>query len=433
MVARTSAAPVLPLIWLGVGFGLGGMLMLKKKYRNGKVFIIPFLIIFLVFPMSVTIVSCSDDDTATVSSDSTSSDNSQTGSINSTSSDSSQSGSTDSTSSAGSQSSSAGSLYTETFDNLGISSSSYTDGNFTGTASVNWTYTEARGDQTLDGKAICLAKDTTAKLTGTLPAGCGDLSFKFKQTFSTAVNFSVYINDQLKQTVSSGTEDTVSFTLNTEGFVKVEIRQNSGGGQVTIDSISWNNYGTAPSSSSGSSQNSSDSSTASSDSSTASSDASSSSASVLTVSVADIETSYTAVKIPLGDPNGKQYLLIENKQKTAGTWTEYLPGSGLLITHIHDDVTAAFWNANEVNDGATRIHGVNIIEADNNGELWTSSGYGESTDLFAGRSYNNTTSPKPFYYTGTSTEWNTSGKVDSTVQINNISASGSTMTFDFSN
>ncbi|HPH03038.1 MAG TPA: hypothetical protein PK297_08780, partial [Spirochaetota bacterium] len=66
------------------------------------------------------------------------------------------------------------------------------------------------------------------------------------------------------------------------------------------------------------------------------------------VSLDDIETSHTAIKIPLGDSQGKQYYLVENKRRITGTWTEYLPGDGLLICHIHDGVTAAYLSSNAV-------------------------------------------------------------------------------------
>lgn len=158
------------------------------------------------------------------------------------------------------------------------------------------------------------------------------------------------------------------------------------------------------------------------------------------VSLGDIEVSHTAIKIPLGDPAGKQYYLIENKVKTAGTWTAYLPGSGLIISHIHDAVVDAYIGGNAVNDNSpdggttkqARIHGVNIVEADNNGQLWNPDAPCVAADYFQSRSFTPATAPKTFYYTATATPWSPSGKADSKVYIENISAAGSTMTFTYS-
>ncbi len=160
------------------------------------------------------------------------------------------------------------------------------------------------------------------------------------------------------------------------------------------------------------------------------------------VSLENIEVSHTAIKIPLGDPAGKQYYLIENKVKTAGTWTAYLPGSGLIISHIHEAVVDAYIGGNAVNDNSpdggttkqARIHGVTIVEADNNGQLWNPdlTDPCRAADYFQSRSFTPATAPKTFYYTATATPWSPSGKADSKVYIENISAAGSTMTFTYS-
>lgn len=157
-------------------------------------------------------------------------------------------------------------------------------------------------------------------------------------------------------------------------------------------------------------------------------------------SLADIETSHTAVKIALGDPAGKQYYLLENKVVIAGTWTAYLPGSGLLISHIHQSLIDAYLSANAVNDNSNdggtskvvRIHGVNIVEADNGSQLWAEEGTAAASDLFKSRSFTPETSPKTQYYTATASPWSPSGKANSKVYIENISVAGPTMTFDYS-
>jgi M6 family metalloprotease-like protein len=159
---------------------------------------------------------------------------------------------------------------------------------------------------------------------------------------------------------------------------------------------------------------------------------SSSTSAVTQVSLSDIEETREAIMIPLGDPAGKQYYLVENKVVKNGTWTQYFPGSGLLITHIHDAVISAKIDLNTVNDGASRIHGVNIVEADNGNHLWSGVNDGRAADLFQNRRFDPNQSPSTFYYTGTSPNWLASGKAASKVYLN-IGAAGQTMTFTYEN
>jgi M6 family metalloprotease-like protein len=168
-----------------------------------------------------------------------------------------------------------------------------------------------------------------------------------------------------------------------------------------------------------------------------SSRASSSSLPGILVSLGNVETTRKAVKIPLGDPADRQYYIVENKVRVNGTWTEFLPGyynsAGLLITHIHDGVISAGITGNTVNDGANRIHGVNIVEADDGRHLWLSTSAGGSADYFKNRSFEPGTTPATFYYNGTSSNsWSTNSTTLSKVYISNISAAGSTMTFRYS-
>jgi len=152
------------------------------------------------------------------------------------------------------------------------------------------------------------------------------------------------------------------------------------------------------------------------------------------VSLGDIEATREAIVVPLvnSPADQRQYYFLENKVRVNGTWTQYLPGDGLLITHIHDGVIAAKINANAVNDGADRIHGVNIVEADNNNELWSPKGdYGQQTDLFSGRNFTPSTSPGTRYYTGASPGWLKAGTAASRAYFLNISAPGPVMTFRY--
>jgi M6 family metalloprotease-like protein len=150
------------------------------------------------------------------------------------------------------------------------------------------------------------------------------------------------------------------------------------------------------------------------------------------ISLGDIETARETIIIPLGDPDGQQYYFLENKVRRNGTWTQFLPGDGLLITHVHNGVIAATINRNEVNDGAARIHGVTVVEADNGNDLWARRNMGTASDLFRSRNFTPSTSPRTFYYTGTSPSWDRTDTALSKVYIESISAAGATMTFRYS-
>lgn len=170
------------------------------------------------------------------------------------------------------------------------------------------------------------------------------------------------------------------------------------------------------------------------------------------VTIKDIETSHRAVKISSGYNGsypsivGEQYYLCENRVKTAGTWSEYLPGEGLLITLIDDYVIyniqldkAGTYNLNNINSlyytktGSPFCHGVTIMEADGDNALWTISDYdsGSSTDPFyAG----NVSSAKLLRNQYTNEEYyGTPLNTLSDVSLSDISAPGSTMTFKFTN
>ena len=431
--------------------------------------------------------------------------------------------------------------FVETFNSWSESGSSYVGGSFTGVNSIGWSYTQARGDQTLDGKAMCLKGD----LTATLPQGLASLSFKMAKPFTDTPSLTVWAGG-----VQIGTTYTAAGTWVIDGLSipgPCTLVFKTAGMRTTIDTVTILPSFIISSSSSASSVSSAISSALASSSlaisssavSSASSAASSAfSATPLTVNAAwtaanmtsgvgeqwfsfegsagtsykiywddsyqgsgtktldvkvscyradrstgyftsvdtayttpqtvtpstsetiyikvvpytsgntgtyavkvtdstpvtdsvsldDIETSHTAIKIPLGDSQGKQYYLVENKRRVTGTWTEYLPGDGLLICHIHDGVTAAYLSSNAVNDTSSRIHGVNVIEADNNASLWGKTSQGQAADLFKSRSFTPATAPATVRYTATASPWALTTTA-STVYIENISAAGATMTF----
>ncbi len=138
---------------------------------------------------------------------------------------------------------------TETFENISTSSSSYTDVNWTGDNGLTWTATEARTDQTINGKAIVIdgRGSTMGTLTSpTISGGIGNLTLTTKRVFSgNTGDLSVYVNGVLKGTVpyDNTVQTTTLSGLNTEGNVVVTISEDTAqGDRVAIDDLSWTCY-----------------------------------------------------------------------------------------------------------------------------------------------------------------------------------------------
>lgn len=130
-------------------------------------------------------------------------------------------------------------------------------------------------------------------------------------------------------------------------------------------------------------------------------------ASLVSIDLADIEISYKAEKINI---SSIEYLLAENKIKINDTWTEYLPGQGLVVYHIDNNLIAGRYSSNTINDYSINGQlGIRLVEADLNNDLLdpNDGDRGAPTD--------------PFYF----------GNVDSLT--NHIANSGETANFDITN
>jgi hypothetical protein len=143
---------------------------------------------------------------------------------------------------------------TETFTNLGLSGTSYGEGSFVGDQSVDWAYTESRGDFTLTGQAIMLDKDGDgASLSASITGGIGTLSIDFYDAYSGAAQVTVVINEGLASEV---TYTSVSIDFDNGDATQVEtftvsdinitgeftITIYSAGSQMVIDNLTWTGY-----------------------------------------------------------------------------------------------------------------------------------------------------------------------------------------------
>lgn len=227
------------------------------------------LILVMFFIVSLGTVACSDDDAASPVLLSASSQSSQSGQSSSAVSGSVQSGQSSSaisgsiqsgqsssavsgSSVSGGSSSSLASLpagtKVETFETCtAVNSTSYVSGTFTGQYGQSWAYVNCASlASPLSGsKSLVFAKGKTpaGSITATLSSGIGQLSFKYSQAFSTAVNFRVKVNGTTIATITTGGSTATTagpYAVNSVGAATLVIEQTgTGSGQLAIDDITW--------------------------------------------------------------------------------------------------------------------------------------------------------------------------------------------------
>jgi M6 family metalloprotease-like protein len=123
----------------------------------------------------------------------------------------------------------------------------------------------------------------------------------------------------------------------------------------------------------------------------------------------------------------QEYFLVENRQKTTGSYDQSLPGSGLLIWHIDEAKTN---NDNECysipqsNCGSTHYR-VSLVQADGQYDLEKDTNNGTSADTYPGTTLNRNFSSAS---TPESSSYYTAG--ESCIAVKNISDSGAGMTAD---
>jgi immune inhibitor A len=131
------------------------------------------------------------------------------------------------------------------------------------------------------------------------------------------------------------------------------------------------------------------------------------------VKIEPIQKSKTVYRMWKEGVQANEYFLVENRDKK--NYDKFLPGSGLLIWHIDDNIDS---NSNEFH------YKVALVQADNKKDLEHGNNRGDTGDNFPGSSrnkmFNATSQPASLSY----------GGLDSGVQVNNISKSGATIRTD---
>lgn len=136
---------------------------------------------------------------------------------------------------------------TESFTNIPASATNYATRTWTGDNGLTWNATDARTDQTINGKAIAIRVGNVN--CQAIPNGIGSLTFTHQQVFggSNPV-LEVYIGTTKVATVNpttTATPTTIS-NINISGSFNLEIRQITSSLRVAIDDISWTSYSAIP-------------------------------------------------------------------------------------------------------------------------------------------------------------------------------------------
>ncbi|HAY70894.1 MAG TPA: hypothetical protein DCX89_03310 [Saprospirales bacterium] len=135
----------------------------------------------------------------------------------------------------------------ETFTNIPTSSaSSYLIRNWTGDNSVSWTATDARTDQTINGKAITIRNgylESQANISG----GVGSITLTTQRKFGNATedgNLTVYVNNNSVGTVPySGTATTTTISnINVSGPITIKVSKEGNAYRCAIDDLTWTTY-----------------------------------------------------------------------------------------------------------------------------------------------------------------------------------------------
>ncbi|ULC58884.1 endonuclease [Flaviramulus sp. BrNp1-15] len=136
----------------------------------------------------------------------------------------------------------------ETFESIPSNASNYTTRTWTGDDGGTWTATDARTDQTLNTKSICIRNGNLT--SPTIGGGIGSLTVTTQLTFSgSAGTFDVLVNGASVGSIPYSGDNTSSTTttisdINTTGDITLVLDNQSTSNRVRIDDLSWTCYST---------------------------------------------------------------------------------------------------------------------------------------------------------------------------------------------
>ncbi len=136
---------------------------------------------------------------------------------------------------------------TETFTSMPANDGAYSLRTWTGDNGLTWTATDARTDQTLNGRAVAIRLGAVS--CSGIPNGINALSFSHQQVYSgSGAVLEVYVNSTLLGTVNvTTTSASASFAnINVTGPFILMIKQVTPNLRVAIDDITWTGNSTIP-------------------------------------------------------------------------------------------------------------------------------------------------------------------------------------------
>lgn len=147
---------------------------------------------------------------------------------------------------------------TETFNNIPASASGYATRNWTGDGGINWTATDARTDQTINGKAIAIRQGALSAMN--IANGIGTLQFAYKYLFTAGGNARIVVRingDSVTQIIvpptATANQASPVITVNRGGLFSIELRQANpspdgiaSAPRVAIDDVTWTAFSSGP-------------------------------------------------------------------------------------------------------------------------------------------------------------------------------------------
>jgi len=137
----------------------------------------------------------------------------------------------------------------ENFESIPANNSSYTIRTWTGNSGVDWTATDARTDQTVSTRAICIKNGSLSASTTSDGIGSFTVSTQQKFTSGTSGTFSLRVNGNIVGTIPYGAPSGAVITttipnINISGDVTISITDNSNStaARVAFDDLSWTCY-----------------------------------------------------------------------------------------------------------------------------------------------------------------------------------------------
>lgn len=136
---------------------------------------------------------------------------------------------------------------TETFSKVAVVKDKYDNYSWTGDNSLNWTSSDSRTDQVMNG--VCMTVRAGSIVCNAIPNGISSITFNHQQFFGgTGGLLEVYINGVKVGTASPTTDQgtTTIDNINVSGNFNLEIKQVTNKLRIGVDDVSWTGFNTTP-------------------------------------------------------------------------------------------------------------------------------------------------------------------------------------------